>query len=340
LSREPSPPPERPESPYPHWFRIFQVVFGLASVITSLFIIANPGYGSADLVFLLSLALVFSSVRLIVAGRVRKGLKSLESIGLIGAGVLALVLVVAIVLVPGLSLDTLVIILATSLMFQGLGRILYSLRPGRGPPSWLRGSFLATGLVTVLVAAMVEFVSGLALLTLVELLAVVVLVSGAESIVAGLGPTTRKQMTLLRLVTFALFYGIIFVNWIDLFNGGAYIYVVPGYHIWVIIAYFIPFGVLLLTHGSKDWELALSLGLLASLGNDLGYYVVGNAFFGFHVNLLDWYAHQFGLYGNTTLFVFNGGFFSFDVPSWLMGTAIFARIAVIVLSLRHWWSHW
>jgi len=340
LRREPSPPPERSESPYPYWFRVFQVVFGLASVITSLFIIANPGYGTADLVFLLSLALVFSSVRLILAEEVRKGLKSLESIGLIGAGVLALVLVIAIVFVPGLSLDTLVILLATSLMIQGLGRIQYSVRPGRGPPSWLRGSFLATGLVTVLVAAMVEFVSGLALLTLVELLAVVVLVSGAESMVAGLGPTTRKQMTLLKLVTFALFYGIIFVNWIDLFNGGAYIYVVPAYHIWVIIAYLIPFGVLLLTQGWKDWELALSLGLLASLGNDLGYYVVGNAFFGFHVNLVDWYAHQFGLYGNTTLFVFNGGFFSFDVPSWLMGAAICARIVVVVLSLRHWWSRW
>ena len=77
--------------------------------------------------------------------------------------------------------------------------------------------------------------------------------------------------------------------------------------------------------------------LTQSLGNDLGYFVVGNAFFGFHVNLLDWYAHQFGFYGNTMLFVFNGGFFTFSVPSWLMGASIYARMAVVGLSLRHWW---
>jgi hypothetical protein len=189
----------------------------------------------------------------------------------------------------------------------------------------------------VLLATIIEFVQGVALLTLVELLALIVLVSGAEAIISGLGPTNPRQFTLLKLVAFALFYGIVFVNWIDLFNGGKYIDIVPGYHIWVIIAYLIPFGLLLVIQGWKDWELALALGLLASLGNDLGYFVVGDAYFGFKVNLLDWYAHQFGFYGNTTLFVFNGGFFSFAVPSWLMGAAIYGRITVVLVSLRHWW---
>jgi len=55
------------------------------------------------------------------------------------------------------------------------------------------------------------------------------------------------------------------------------------------------------------------------------------------VNLLDWCAHQFGFYGNTILFMFNGGFFSFGVPSWLTGATVYGRIAVVILSLRHWW---
>jgi uncharacterized membrane protein HdeD (DUF308 family) len=325
---------ERPEWSYPYWFRVVEVIFGLLSVIISLVVIVSPNYGAQNLVPLLSLALVFSAVRMIAAGGVRERLKSLQGLGLVGAGVIALVLVIAVVLVPGLSLQTLVLLLAISLTIQGLGRMLDS--TGRGRPRWLRGSSLAAGVAMVILAAVVEFVRGLALLTLVELLALTVLVSGAEAVVSGLGPNQR-QMTLLKLVVFAAFYGIIFVNWIDLFNGGAYIYVVPGYHIWVIIAYMIPFGVLLVIQGRKDWELALSLGLLASLGNDLCYFVVGDAFFGFHVNLLDWYAHQFGLYGSTTLFVFNGGFFSFGVPSWLMGVSIYARIAVVLLSLRRWW---
>lgn len=325
---------ERQEWSYPHWFRAVEVIFGLATVVISLVVIANPNYGAQNLVALLSLALIFSAVRMIASGGVRKRLKSIPGLGVVGSGVVALILVVAVVFEPGLSLETLVILLAISLTVQGLGRMLYS--AGRGSPGWLRRSSLVTGIGMVFLAAVVEFARGVALLTLVELLALTVLASGAEAVVSGLGPNPR-QLTLLKLVTFAAFYGIVFVNWIDLFNGGAYIYVVPGYHIWVLVAYLIPFGILLLIRGRKDWELALSLGLLASLGNDLGYFVVGNAYFGFHVNLLDWYAQQFGFYGNSTLFVFNGGFFSFDVPSWLMGASIYARIAVVVLSLRHWW---
>ena len=323
-----------PEWSYPYWFRTVEVIFGIATVVISLAVIADPNYGAQNLVPLLSLALILSAVRMIASGGVRKRLKSIPGLGVVGSGVIALLLVIAVVFEPGLSLETLVILLAISLTVQGLGRMLYS--AGRGPPGWLRGSSLATGIAMVFLAAVVEFARGVTLLTLVELLALTVLASGAEAVVSGLRPNPR-QLTLLKLVTFAAFYGIVFVNWIDLFNGGLYINVVPGYHIWVLVAYLIPFGVLLLIRGRKDWELALSLGLLASLGNDLGYFVVGNAYFGFHVNLLDWYAHQFGFYGNTTLFTFNGGFFSFDVPSWLMGASIYARIAVVIASLRHWW---
>jgi hypothetical protein len=301
----------------------------------SAIVITDPGYGAQNLVLLLSLALIFNAVRMLAPGGAWKRLRSFQGLGLVSGGVTAVALVIAVLLVPGLSLQTLVFLLAVSLTIQGLGRMLHSL--GRGLPRLLRGPSLATGIAMVLLATAIEFVQGVALLTLVELLALVVLVSGAEAIISGLGPTNPRQLTLLKLVAFAVFYGIVFVNWIDLFNGGAYVYVVPGYHIWVLMAYLIPFGLLLVIRGRQDWELALALGLIASLGNDLGYFVVGDAYFGFHVNLLDWYAHQFGLYGNTSLFTFNGGFFSFNVPSWLMGAAIYGRIAVVLVSLRHWW---
>ena len=331
-----TPAPGKQEWPHSYWFRVAEVIFGILTLVFAGIVIASPYVGAQNLLLLLSMALIFSAVRMIAVGGVRQRLRSFEGLGLVGAGVMALILVIAVEFVPGLSLQTLVFLLAVSLTLQGLGRMLYS--AGRGTPKWLRGSTLSAGIAMVLMAAFVEFVQGVALLTLVELLALTVLVGGAEAVLTGLGPTNRRQQTLLKLILFASFYGIVFVNWIDLFNGGAFIYVVPGYHIWVIIAYLIPFGVLLVTQGLKDWELALSLGLIASLGNDLGYFVVGDAFFGFHVNLLDWYARQLGFYGTTTLFVFNGGLFSFGVPSWLMGAAIYARMAVVLLSLRRWWN--
>jgi len=328
----------RPDGSSPYWLRLAEVLFGIISAAIAVVVIANPSFGNQNLILLLSFALVFTAVRMIATGSVKRELMSIEGLGLAGGGLLALALVVAVVLVPGLSLQSLVFLLAVSLTIQGLGRILHSW--GRGAPRWLRGSAFATGVGVVLLAAVVEFVQGIALLTLVELLALTVLVSGSEAVVAGLGPN-RRQLTLLKLIVFAAVYGIVFVNWIDLFNGGAYIYVVPAYHIWVVIAYLIPFGVLLVIQGRKDWELALSLGLIASLGNDLGYFVVGDTYFGFQVNLPDWYAHQLGFYGNTILFTFNGGAFSFGVPSWLMGASIYGRIAVVLLSLRRWWhSQW
>ena len=326
--------PPGQQGPTPYWFRVAEVFFGASSGAIALFVIADPTFGDQNLVLLLSFALIFTALRMIATGSVRRNLMSVQGLGLAGGGLLALALVVAVVLVPGMSLQTLVFLLAISLTIQGLGRILHSW--GRETPTWLRGTALATGIGIVLLAAVDEFAHGIALLTLVELLALTVLVSGAEAVVAGLGPN-RRQMVLLELIVFAAVYGIVFVNWVDLFNGGAYIDIVPAYHIWVIIAYMIPFGVLLVIQGRKDWELALSLGLIASLGNDLGYFVIGDAFFGFRVNLLDWYAHQLGLYGNTILFIFNGGAFSFGVPSWLMGAAIYGRLAAVLLSLRRWW---
>jgi len=304
---------------------------GLISVAISVVVLANPGSGAQNLVGLLALALTFSAVRMIATGGVRRRLMSLEGLGLAGGGMLALAMVVAVVFVPGLSLQTLVLLLAVSLTVQGLGRVLHSW--GRGAPRWLRGSALATGVATLILAGIVEMVQGVALLTLVSLLAVTVLVNGVETVVSGLRPTTSKQLTLLKLILFAAFYGLVLINWIDLYGSDA-----PGYHIWVIMIMMAPFAVVIVLQGFKDWQLALSLGLLVSLMNDLGYYFVGDLLFNFHVSLVPWLGNQLGFRGDLVLFTFNGGFFSFPVTSILMGASIYARLAVVAAVLYHWWG--
>ena len=320
-----------PEGYFPYWLRLGEVVFGLLTVAVSVVVLANPDFGATNLVLLLSLALVFSAVRMIATGTVKKRLMSLEALGLAGGGLLALLLVVEVVFVPGLSLQTLVFLLAVSLTIQGLGRVLHSL--GRGPPRWLRGSALATGLAMVFLASIVELVQGVALLTLVALLAVIVLINGVETVVSGLRPTNSRQLTLLKLMLFSAFYGLVLINWIDLYGSQA-----PGYHIWVILIMMAPFGVVLVFQGFRDWQLALSLGLLVSLMNDLGYYFIGDLLFDFHVSLLPWLGNQLGFRGDLGLFTFQGGFFSFPVTSILMGASIYARGAVVAVVLYHWWK--
>lgn len=72
---------------------------------------------------------------------------------------------------------------------------------------------------------------------------------------------------LIKLILFSALYGFMNINWIDLFATSA-----PYYHIWLILAYFAPFWVLIVFQGLKDWAISASLALLVSLINDLGYF--------------------------------------------------------------------
>jgi uncharacterized membrane protein HdeD (DUF308 family) len=314
----------------PRWYRVLEVVLGLASVVVSVVIIANPNYQTEDLVILLSVALLFSAIRTMAVGGLRKRVASLERLGLLGVGLLAALVLLAVIFLPGLSYQTLVFLFAISLTAQGLGRIIPSTR--RIEPRWLRGSAFATGALAIALAAVAVLVPNIAALTLVPLFSVIVLVSGIEMIAWGLRPTDPRQLTLLKLILFAAFYGLVLINWIDLFATSA-----PAYHIWLVMTYMAPFGVLIVFKGLKDWQLALSLGLLVSLMNDVGYYFVGDLLFGFHKDLVPWVEGQLGFLGSQLLFTFQGGLFTIPVTSTLMGISIYARIAVVTMILYQWW---
>jgi uncharacterized membrane protein HdeD (DUF308 family) len=321
----------RPEGYAPIWYRLAEVFLGLASVAVAVVVLANPTFGIDELVLLLGVSVALNGARMVVTGGIKKQLMSVEGIGLVGGGVATLLIVVLVWAFPGITLAAIVTILAVALTMQGLGRILHA--AGRGHPGWLRGSALVTGLFTVVVAVFVALVQGVALYTLAVTLAVVVLLNGVEGVVSGLRPTNRRQLTLLKLVLFALFYGLVLINWIDLYATAA-----PAYHIWLVFTYMAPFGVLIVFQGFKDWQLALSLGLLVSLTNDVGYFFVGDLLFGFHVSLVPWILGQLGFQGNTVLFYFQGGAFNFPVTSLLMGASIYARIVVVAAVLYHWWT--
>jgi uncharacterized membrane protein HdeD (DUF308 family) len=324
----------QPESTRPsaYWVRVIEVIFGLASVIISIDVLADLNFQTTELVILLSVALVLSGVRMVASGGLLHGLRLFEKLGLIGGGSLAVILLLVVIFIPGLSFETLVFLFSISLTAQGLGRILHSSKKGR--PAWMRGSALVSGILTVSLAVGAVLVPNVAALTLVPLLGVVVLINGIEMVVWGLRPTDPRQLTLLKLILFSAFYGLVLINWVDLYGTDA-----PAYHIWLVMTYMAPFGVLMVFQGFKDWQLALSLGLLVSLMNDLGYFFIGDLLFGFHRALLPWIEGQLGFQGTAVLFNFQGGLFSIPVTSALMGFTIYARIAVVGLVLYHWWEH-
>jgi len=314
----------------PRWLRVLEVLLGSASLVISVVALVNPGMDIGTLVLLLSAALLLSGVRLFATGGARVSLTRLQSLGYAGGGLLIFGIVGLVLLSPGLGVETVVFLLAIGLSVQGLGRVLHA--SGRGHPMWIRLSALATGVATIVLVVIAVFTPGLALFSVAALLSLVTLVNGLESVVSGVRPTGRRQLIILKLVLFSLFYGLVLINWIDLFANTA-----PAYHIWLILTYMAPFGVLIVFQGAKDWQLAFSLGLLVSLTNDVGYYFAGDLLFGFHVQLLPWLAGQLGFLGNQLLFTFQGGLFTIPVTSYLMGASIYARLAVVVGVLWHWW---
>jgi len=315
----------------PFWVRTTELVLGVVSIGVTLVVLLNPDFGARTTVSLLAFAILLNSVRIASAGgathlpalRRRAGL----ALGLLSGVALAIAL-----LLPGLGLTTITLIIAVGLAIQGLDRLLHVTHFGH--PKWLRASALTVGATTLALAAAIVAFPGIAMVTLVGLLTLTIVVNGIDSVVVGIRPRTTKQLTLVKLIVFALFYGFVNINWIDLYYNQ-----VPAYHIWLILTYMAPFGVLLVFQGFKDWQLALSLGLLVSLMNDLGYYFSGDLFFGFHVQLVSWLSGQLGFEGGKLLFTFQGGAFTIPVTSYLMGASVYGRIAVVGGVLYHWWSH-
>ncbi|MCS7120855.1 MAG: hypothetical protein RMJ07_06910 [Nitrososphaerota archaeon] len=142
----------------------------------------------------------------------------------------------------------------------------------------------------------------------------------------------KRQETSISLVTklflFSILHGLIYVNYIDLVVPGSNI---PGYHLWLVVTYFIAFIPLLFLLGLEEWKLILCLGLTASLMNDLFYYPVGILLFQRPCNLYDWYLFQLGFKGLTYSWTFNAGIFKIPVTSLLMGSSIYLRAAAILL---------
>jgi CheY-like chemotaxis protein len=129
-------------------------------------------------------------------------------------------------------------------------------------------------------------------------------------------------------LVFAVVYGFVFINYIDVISGGY-----GGYHLWLVIMYFFPFATLSMLF-PRNLQLTVGLGLLVSLMNDVFYGVMRNLM-GFHLDLT-WYYHNWLIPGNATLFQLNLGFTTIPVLSWMMALSIYLRIIAVVILLKIW----
>src|SRR5207247_1682375 len=133
----------------PDWFRGAEIILGLTSVLISMVLVLNPGYGTDTLVLLLSFGLLFNAVRMISSGGVAHLSRSFRGVGLVGGAVVVTIVVLGF-FSPGLGVSTLISLLASGLIIQGAARLANVAHAGH--PRWLRVSAFTVGSLTVVLA--------------------------------------------------------------------------------------------------------------------------------------------------------------------------------------------
>jgi hypothetical protein len=149
-----------------------------------------------------------------------------------------------------------------------------------------------------------------------------------DSKAQGSGLTFALEGKLPFLIIFAVLYGLVFINYIDVMTPGGSD---SGYHLWLALMYFLPF-VGFSMFNVKNWRITLGLGLIASLMNDLFFgpfkYLIGYSY-----NIAGYY-HLWLIPQNSLLFHMNLGFAVIPVQSWMMSASIYLRIAATCLLLN------
>lgn len=130
-------------------------------------------------------------------------------------------------------------------------------------------------------------------------------------------------------LVFAVVYGVVFINYIDVITGGY-----EGYHLWLVIMYFFPFATLTMIF-PRNLQLTLGLGLLVSLMNDVFYGVI-RSMMGLPLDL-NWFYYNWLVPTDTLLFTLNLGFAVIPVYSWMMALTIYLRIILVYILLRMWY---
>jgi len=167
----------------PGWLRALEIVTGLLAMVLGVLVFVFPGWGVATLVVLLSIGLFFIGIRsisLLFYSNISRSLRAVSAI----SGIISLILAVLVLLYPGYGVLGLLVLVSCGLIVYGSGRIFlaYALKRTVG---WLRRMGVAVGAVNIILSVFVLVLPGLALTTFAVVLAVVLLLSGAEMIVSG-----------------------------------------------------------------------------------------------------------------------------------------------------------
>jgi uncharacterized membrane protein HdeD (DUF308 family) len=167
----------------PGWLRGFEIVTGLLSMVLGVLVLVFPDWGVSTLVVMLSFGLMFAgfrSISLVGYSDVSRGVRAVSVI----SGIITLIVALLVFAFPSFGVLTLIILVSSGLLVYGVGRVFLAYKL-TGTIGWLRGMIAAVGVIDIILSIVVLVLPSLALQILAVILALVLLVSGAEMIVSG-----------------------------------------------------------------------------------------------------------------------------------------------------------
>lgn len=168
----------------PSWIRTAEVILGLVSLLAGVYVLVYPLVAVFTLIVLLAVGLILLGSRDIVLGAMGKFLPGWLRAGNIILGVLAFVLSVVVISEPGFAVRTLVLLLYVVLFVRGVAGISLG-AAGKQFSSLLRGLSAGVGVLSIILAIVFLALPALAVDTLIILLSLGLLITGLESIAAG-----------------------------------------------------------------------------------------------------------------------------------------------------------
>ena len=168
----------------PSWIRTAEVILGLVSLLAGVYVLVYPLVAVFTLIVLLAVGLIFLGWRDIVIGAMGKFLPGWLRAANIILGVLAFVLSVVVISEPGFAVRTLVLLLYVVLFVRGVAGISLG-AAGKQFSSMLRGLSAGVGVLSIILAIVFLALPALAVDTLIILLSLGLLITGLESIAAG-----------------------------------------------------------------------------------------------------------------------------------------------------------
>ena len=168
----------------PSWIRTAEVILGLASLLAGIYVLAYPLVAVFTLIVLLAVGLIFLGARDIVLGAMGKFLPSWLRAANIVLGVLAFILSVVVINEPGLAVRTLVLLLYVVLFVRGVAGISLG-GAGKQFSAMLRGLSVGAGVLSIILALVFLAMPALGVDVLIILLSLGLLITGLESIAAG-----------------------------------------------------------------------------------------------------------------------------------------------------------